>query len=45
MATAGIQFKIMPKSLEVNLETLKEQIESLEEGYKLLSKEYIGTNN
>ena len=26
MATAGIQFKIMPKSIEVNLGDLKEKI-------------------
>jgi len=34
MATAGIQFKIMPESLEVNLEELKEQIKSKIESFE-----------
>jgi len=34
MATAGIQFKIMPKDLDVNLETLKEQIKSKVESFE-----------
>jgi elongation factor 1-beta len=34
MATAGIQFKIMPESLETNLEELKTKIQSAIEGFE-----------
>ena len=34
MATAGIQFKIMPKNLEVNLEELKQKIKTKVESFE-----------
>jgi len=34
MATAGIQFKIMPESLEVDLEKLKEKIKTKVESFE-----------
>lgn len=34
MATAGIQFKIMPKSVETNLEKLKLDIKTVVESFK-----------
>ena len=34
MATAGIQFKIMPENLEVDLEKLKEQIKTKVESFE-----------
>lgn len=33
MATAGIQFKVMPENLETNLDKLKEQIKSKIESF------------
>jgi elongation factor 1-beta len=34
MATAGIQFKIMPENLEVDLEKLKEEVKTKVESFK-----------
>jgi len=34
MATAGIQFKVMPENLDVNLETLKEKIKTKIESFE-----------